>query len=105
MQGLAHGVQFALVGLCCLLSLPFGFGICGAGWVLLCFVLNLATRYTSSGPLWGDAAGVEEGVGWSPGLVQGQPLPVSCPGLPGRRYKVICRGLLPVLGMEVPERG
>ena len=36
---------------------------------------------------------------------QGQLLPVPCPGPPGMNYKVICRWLLLVLGLEVLRRG
>ena len=43
--------------------------------------------------------------GLSGGTGQGQPLPVFCSGLQSMSYKVICRWLLLVLGLEVPRRG
>ena len=39
------------------------------------------------------------------GAGQGQLLPVFCPGPASISYKVICRWLLLVLGLEVPRRG
>ena len=38
------------------------------------------------------------------GMGQGQPLPVFCKGPFSISYKVICRWLLLVLGLEVPRR-
>ena len=39
------------------------------------------------------------------GTCQGQPPPVLCPGPAGMSYKVICRGLLLALVLEVSRRG
>lgn len=36
---------------------------------------------------------------------QGQVLPVTSPGLPGRNYKAICSWLLPLLDLEAHGRG
>ena len=39
------------------------------------------------------------------GAGQDQPLHVVCPGPPGMSYRVICRWLLLVVGLELPRRG
>ena len=39
------------------------------------------------------------------GTDQGQLLPVFCPGPPSMSYKVVCRWLLLVLGLNVPRQG
>ena len=48
-RGYPHLVEFALVGFWCLLTLPFGYVVCGAGWMALWCNLKLATRYVGSG--------------------------------------------------------
>ena len=42
--------------------------------------------------------------GFPGGTGEGQLLPVFCPGPPSMNYKVICRWLLLVLGLEVPRQ-
>ena len=64
----------------CLLSM------CRGGWVIIQCGLKLSTGCTAP-------RAFQE--------MQGQPLPMSCPGPPVIRYRAICRKLLLVLGLEV----